>query len=357
MQPDDSCTERMVTCQKESRRLYPSAGQARVDANTCSQGGEVDKERALLLALPRIAGVHWSFVAREARRRGSVQHLLEGHCGENTHASRASMRCLAQQRHLIAQARDEAQTIVAAAARDGIQVTTILDDDYPPTLRGIRDVPPFLFYRGTLSDCGEMTLAVVGTRQASPYGLARARSLSALLAREGVTVVSGLARGIDTAAHEACLAAGGRTVAVLGSGLRRIYPKENVHLFERIAHQGAVVSQFWPDTAPSRKTFPIRNAVSSGLSLGTIVIEASRTSGAKMQARLALEQGRLVLLPRSLVEGQEWARDYLLRGAIEVPSIEALEEGLQALLDGARARRLRSLDLDEEDAQRLFAVG
>ena len=132
------------------------------------------------------------------------------------------------------------------------------------------------------------------------------------------------------------LAAGGRTVAVLGSGLRRIYPKENVHLFERIAHQGAVVSQFWPDTGPVAR--PSRSATrwSSGLSLGTIVIEASRTSGAKMQARLALEQGCLVLLPCSLVEGQEWARDYLLRGAIEVPSIEALEEGFRPFSTGPR---------------------
>ena len=117
-----------------------------------------------------------------------------------------------------------------------------------------------------------------------------------------------------------------------------------------------LVSQFWPDTPPSRKTFPIRNAVSSGLSLGTVVIEASRTSGAKMQARLALEQGRVVLLPHSLVESQDWARDYLSRGAIEVPSVATLEGDLGRLLQAAR-EHCDGAPADEDLHERLFAVG
>ncbi len=129
----------------------------------------------------------------------------------------------------------------------------------------------------------------------------------------GVTVLSGLARGIDTVAHQACLDAGGRTIAVLGSGIRRVYPPENAGLAERIAEHGAVVSQFWPDTHPTSYTFPRRNVVTSGMSQGTVVIEASATSGAKMQARLAVEHGKQVFLLHSLVTEREWARKYLKR--------------------------------------------
>jgi len=154
---------------------------------------------------------------------------------------------------------------------------------------------------------GDAWAAVVGTRTPSSAGLRRARRFASLLARRGVTVVSGLARGIDTAAHEACLDAGGRTVAVLGCGIRRIYPPENTDLAARIAGRGAVVSQFLPVTPPSAPTFRLRNAVCSGLALATLVVEAGPMSEARLQARLALEQGRQVLLLASLVAEREWA--------------------------------------------------
>ena len=188
----------------------------------------MDRSRALLLGLLRLDGVQWSFVAREARRRNTVQHLIDGYCSEQSRVACESMSRLAGMRANIASAGEEAEAIIAAAAADGIRLTTILDDDFPKNLRSIDQVPPFLFYRGSLSKRDDAALAIVGTREASPSGLNRARSLSAMLARSGVTVVSGLARGIDTAAHEACLEIGGRTIAVLGSGLRTtIYPKEN----------------------------------------------------------------------------------------------------------------------------------
>jgi DNA processing protein len=123
-------------------------------------------------------------------------------------------------------------------------------------------------------------------------------------------VISGLAAGIDTAAHTATLARGGRTVAVIGTGLARSYPPQNEALQRRIASECAVVSQFWPDAPPSRRSFPMRNAVMSGITLATVVVEASETSGARMQARLARAQGRPVFLLASLVERQQWAREY-----------------------------------------------
>jgi DNA processing protein len=194
----------------------------------------------------------------------------------------------------------------------GIRLTTLLDDGYPANLRRLPHPPPLLFCRGQVQPGDAWAAAVVGTRTPSPAGLRRARRFASLLARRGVTVVSGLARGIDTASHEACLDAGGRTVGVLGCGIRRIYPPENAALAERIAGRGAVVSQFLPDTPPSAPTFRQRNAVCSGLALATLVVEAGPMSGARLQARLALEQGRQVLLLASLVAEQEWAATCLL---------------------------------------------
>jgi DNA processing protein len=158
----------------------------------------------------------------------------------------------------------------------------------------------------------------------------------------GVTVLSGLARGIDTAAHDATLAAGGRTIAVMGTGIRTVYPAENRDLAERIAETGALVSQFWPDTPPTTYSFPRRNIVMSGMGQGTVVIEASATSGAKMQARYALEHGKQVFLLASLVRHHPWARKYLDRGAIEVADageiVRRLQspEAVQALSDQRR---------------------
>jgi DNA processing protein len=153
--------------------------------------------------------------------------------------------------------------------------------------------------------------------------------MATLLVRNEVTVLSGLALGIDGAAHEAALEAGGRTVAVLGSGLRRIYPPAHAELAERVARRGALVSQFWPDSAPTTYSFPRRNITMSGMGQGTVVIEAGSTSGAKMQARLALEHGKRVFLVQALVSNQEWAQKYLKRGAVEVRRVSDIIERLR----------------------------
>jgi DNA processing protein len=214
---------------------------------------------------------------------------------------------------------DRVAAELGAASSAGARLVTVLDPDYPANLRLVPNLPPFLFCRGELRHDDARSVAVVGAREASDAGIREAANMSRLLGEDAVTVVSGLARGIDAAAHRAALDAGARTIAVLGTGITRCYPSENQGLADAIADSGALVSQFWPTTHPSRYTFPRRNVVTSGISQGTIVIEATGTSGAKMQARLALEHGKKVFLIRSLVQSQPWARDYVdKRGAIEV---------------------------------------
>jgi DNA processing protein len=168
------------------------------------------------------------------------------------------------------------------------------------------------------------------------------------LTERGVTVVSGLAAGIDTAAHRSSLEAGGRTIAVFGTGINRVYPKDNLELSERIVEHGAVVSQFWPDQAPATYTFPRRNVVTSGLSQGTVVVEASATSGAKMQARLAHQHGKKVFLVKRLVTEQDWARRYIERKkAIEVSGVD----DIMRLMRPASVVRERSAQVYQEALQ------
>lgn len=210
---------------------------------------------------------------------------------------------------------------IEAAGAVGTRLVTVLDADYPANLRLVPNLPPFLFYRGELAPDDSRSVAVVGSRGASEKGLGRADRMARLLVAEGVTVISGLARGIDTAAHRGALDAGGRTIAVLGTGITRCYPPENAELAEAITGHGALVSQFWPTRSPGRDTFPRRSVVTSGISQGTVVIEAAANSGAKMQARLAMQLGKKVFLLPSLVAAQPWAHRYVDKGAIEVADV------------------------------------
>jgi DNA processing protein len=200
----------------------------------------------------------------------------------------------------------------------GMRLLTVLDPGYPPNLRAVHDRPPIVFVAGHLTKEDARGVAVVGARQATDQGIATAKAIANHLVDHNYTVVSGLAAGIDTAAHTAALTKNGRTLAVIGTGLTRFYPPQNAPLQRRIADQCAVISQFWPESPPSRRSFPMRNAVMSGIALATVVTEASETSGARMQARLALAQGRPVFLLASLVERQAWARDYAARPGTHV---------------------------------------
>jgi DNA processing protein len=175
-----------------------------------------------------------------------------------------------------------------------ITVLTLVDANYPHHLRWIPDPPLVLYIRGAFQPADHLALAVVGSRKPSNYGKAVAQRFSVELVQHGFTVVSGLARGIDSIAHQSALQAGGRTLAVLGSGINVIYPPENSRLADTISDHGVVLSEFPLDTKPDRWNFPRRNRIISGLSLGTLVVEAAVSSGALLTARHALEQGREV---------------------------------------------------------------
>jgi DNA processing protein len=173
-----------------------------------------------------------------------------------------------------------------------IKVLTLLDEDYPRLLREIDQSPPVIYVKGTLTPADEFAIAIVGTRRVSEYGQQITRDASIYLAGHGLTIVSGLARGVDGIAHRHALEAGGRTIAVLGSGVDVIYPPEHRKLAEAISENGAVISDYPLGTQPEGVNFPPRNRIISGLSLGTIVVEAGDRSGALITADFALEQGR-----------------------------------------------------------------
>ncbi|MGP0022530.1 MAG: DNA-processing protein DprA [Streptosporangiaceae bacterium] len=219
-----------------------------------------------------------------------------------------------------------------AAARDihlweeqGNTLLTILDEDYPERLRGIHQAPPVLFARGSLVR-HDTAVSVVGSRKASDRGLEIASNVAHELVARGVTVVAGLALGIDTAAHRAALAASGRTVAIIGTGINKVYPAANKELHEEIAKRGLLLSQFWPDAPPQRHTFLMRNATMSGYGQATVVVEAGEKSGARAQARMAVEHGRPVILTDLVAQKNEWAKALIGRPGVYVA------EDLQTLL-------------------------
>lgn len=191
---------------------------------------------------------------------------------------------------------------------------TLDSEDYPPLLKQIPDAPLLLYVRGDVKVLSRLAVAIVGTRRPSAYGSSVAHRLAHDLARRQLVVVSGLARGIDSAAHRGALEAQGKTVAVLGSGLDVIYPRENKHLAEEVARAGAVISEFPLGTGPAPENFPIRNRIISGLSLGAVVVEASEYSGSLITARLALEQNREVFaVPGNITSAQSFGPNHLIK--------------------------------------------
>jgi DNA processing protein len=190
----------------------------------------------------------------------------------------------------------------------GVDVLVANRAEYPTNLSLVHDSPPALFVKGVIGAADRKAVAVVGTRQASDAGITLAYQLSLALARAEVTIVSGLAKGIDTAAHAGALAAGGRTIAVFGTTIEKISPAKNRSLADSVARNGACVSQFLPNQSTGRWAFPARNLTTSGLAVGTIVVEAGETSGARLQAEAALAHGKQVFFVQGLVE-QPWAKE------------------------------------------------
>jgi DNA processing protein len=213
-----------------------------------------------------------------------------------------------------------------------INILTIEDEKYPSMLRNIYDPPPVIYFKGSLLRSDEKAVAVVGTRKATRYGLEMAKKIASELASLGITIVSGLAAGIDTAAHWGALGAKGRTIAVYGCGVDRVFPGENRDLASKIENSGAVVSEFPVGTATEKGNFPRRNRIISGLSLGVIVVEGHYDSGAMITAKLALEQGREVFaVPGNIELDQSKGPHWLIKqGAKLVESVEDVLEELKA---------------------------
>ena len=219
---------------------------------------------------------------------------------------------------------------VERAGRAGVRLLSRDDPAYPPLLRQLVNGPPLIYVRGTLTDNDRWALAVVGTRQASTYGRDATRKLVTDLVGAGVTIVPGLALGIDAVAHQAALEAGGRTIAVLGSGVDQIYPQTNRALAQAVMAQGAIVSEYALGTQPAAINFPPRNRIISGLSLGVLVIEAAARSGALITVQFALEQGRDVFaVPGSIFSPKSEGPNRLIRdGAMLVTRADEILDAL-----------------------------
>jgi len=249
-------------------------------------------------------------------------------------------------------------------ARDaGIAIVPFTNPNYPARLRTIADPPPFLYVKGNILTDDDKAVAIVGSRSASEYGRRVARDLARGLASLGFTVVSGMARGIDGSAHESALQAGGRTIAVLGSGVERAYPAEHETLYRRIGENGAVLSELPIGTRPLAFNFPARNRLISGLSLGVVIVEATEKSGSLITATLAVEQGREVFaVPGEVGSSRSRGAHRLIRqGAKLVESVDdIIEEIAPQLLDrtgSATQRAPRVLPQNASDATRtIFAL-
>jgi len=208
----------------------------------------------------------------------------------------------------------DATTDREAAAKAGARLVTYSDDDYPLLLKQIPDPPLVLYVRGDARVLSQHALAIVGTRKPTAYGQSVAHRLAGDLAQRGLVVVSGLARGIDSAAHHGALEAHGLTVAVLGSGIDVIYPRENRRLAEKIMEKGAMITEFPLGTSPAPENFPIRNRIISGLALGVVVVEAAEYSGSLITARLAVEQNREVFaVPGNITSAQSFGPNHLIK--------------------------------------------
>lgn len=231
-----------------------------------------------------------------------------------------------------------------------IKFISILDDDYPNLLRNIYDPPPFLYYRGNLrKDDLRRTMAIVGTRKASPYGKQMTQEIGEKLVQAGFTIVSGLAYGIDSIAHMSALNQGGKTIAVMGTGVDQIYPPENREIADEIIKTGAIISEYVPGSKAEKWNFPTRNRIISGLSLGCFIIEGSRKSGALLTAKFAMDQNRDVFaLPGDINRPQAEGPNYLIKlGAKIVTCAQDILEEYDLVLD--EQTRLFPVLCEQED--------
>lgn len=288
--------------------------------------------------LKYVPGIGNHLYKRLIGRFGSPEHVFDASRDSLLEVEGITPRLISSLRK--ARLPEEAIKDLDLVAQKGYGIVCLTDPGYPPLLREIPDPPPFLYVFGTLDPSAHL-LAVVGSRNATPYGVTTTHRLCSDLAGKGLTIVSGMARGIDTAAHEGALMGKGHTIAVLGSGLEQIYPAENRELFQKITENGAVISEFALSALPEAHHFPQRNRVISGMSLGTLVVEATRNSGSLITARLAAEQNREVFaIPGSIQSFKSTGTHILIKQGAK------LVEHVQDILDELNLQK-RTLPPDD----------
>ena len=276
------------------------------------------QERAALLALmeqrPPLRGeqsgtTSWSTIASEVALRGSAVAVRE-----ELHPPVLAFEDGDGVDPQLRRARD---TLRAWEAAGDFDVLTVLDAGYPVALREIHQMPPLLFVKGHLH-ADEVAVSVIGSRDAGDRGRSIAATVARALADRQIAVISGLAEGIDGAAHEATLEVGGRPIGVIGTGIRGVYPASHRSLHERVAAAGALVSQFYPDAPPTKQSFPMRNVTMSGLGRASIIVEAGERSGTRILARVATEHGRPVILTDFVVNATTWGKALANRPGVYV---------------------------------------
>jgi DNA processing protein len=296
------------------------------------------------------------------RMQALIQHF--GNLGEAWQAApvelaRAGLSLKLIERIVQARQGVDLEKLWAKIEAQGIKILTWEDEAYPQRLKEIEQPPPVLYLRGEYLPDDLFAVAVVGTRRVTAYGRQITEELSAFLAANSITVVSGLARGVDAIAHQTSLKAGGRTIGVLGSGVDKIYPPEHRALAEKMLEHGAIISDYPPGTPPEASNFPPRNRIVSGLSLAVVVVEAGETSGALITAEFAAEQGREVFaVPGSILAPQSKGTNKLIQnGALPLLSVNDLMQALDLTRMGEHKAARKIIPADETEARLMNVLG
>lgn len=273
--------------------------------------------------------------------------------------ARAGLGAKLVERVLGARKQVDLDQVWAKIEAQGIQIFTWQDESYPARLREIDQPPPVLYVRGEYLPDDVFAVAIVGTRKVTPYGRQVTEEIASFLAANGITIISGLARGVDVIAHQTALKAGGRTLAVLGSGVDKIYPPEHRGLAEQMMTRGAIISDYAVGTPPDASNFPPRNRIISGLSLAVVVVEAAETSGALITAEFAAEQGREVFaVPGSILAPQSKGTNKLIQnGALPLLSPNDLMQALDLTRIGEKKMVRKLVPSDETEARVLDVLG
>lgn len=286
----------------------------------------VDDNTIALVALLQTTKRPWAEVRDDLSERTAIE-LLESESPLTLFGNETE--------ELLDRARDQ----VRQWLDEGIQVASPSSNQYPVQLRSVHDYPPLLFSRGHFRSDDSDAIAVVGTRTPSDGALRFIDETVPLLAQEGLPIVSGIARGVDSAAMRASLKSGNRTVGIIGTGIRKYYPSENRELQDEVAQHHLLLSQFWPDSPPTKQSFPMRNHVMSAFSQLTLIVEATEKSGTRIQARAATRHARPLVITRSVLQGTTWAKE-LLKQRFDVTVVGNANEAIHAVRE-IMARRSR----------------